>query len=244
MYLPYNGALAGSRRTASYLEFLGVPKKRIFTGYDTVSVMRIRELADAPPAPDGVPHAKRHFTVIARFVPKKNLSMALEAYALYLAARPNGSRELHFCGSGELEAELRARVAALGLTGVKFLGFLQERGIANELAGSLALILPSVEEQYGLVVNEAIAMGVPLLLSDNCGARDVLLRSGINGYIVEPDNPAGLAHYMAFLDRDRSEWERLSRNCRDFVPLADAPRFAEAVERVLASFDRRYASPE
>jgi glycosyltransferase involved in cell wall biosynthesis len=238
LYLPYNGALAGSPRTASYLEFLGLPREHILLGYDTVSLARIRGLAGAPPAPHGMPHAARHFTIIARFVPKKNLGMALDAYARYAAAAGGTARELHLCGSGEMEAELRARAASLG-TRVRFLGFLQEEGIARTLASSLALLLPSVEEQFGLVVNEAVAMGVPVLLSENCGARDVLVRSGVNGFIVEPDNPDGLAHYMTLLDRDAEEWRRLSRNCAEFAPLADAARFAEAVERVLAGFAPR-----
>jgi glycosyltransferase involved in cell wall biosynthesis len=87
-------------------------------------------------------------------------------------------------------------------------------------------------------------MGVPVLLSDNCGARDVLLRSAVNGYIVEPDNDAGLAHYMTLLDREPAEWQRLSRNCAAFVPVADASQFAGAVERALTVLDRRLVSSE
>lgn len=238
LYLPYNGALAGSPRTASYLEFLGMPRSRIFVGYDTVSVSRMRELAGAPPAPDGAPHSQRHFTVIARFVPKKNLGLALDAYARYAAECPGQPREIHFCGSGELDQELRLQAERLALPGIRFRGFLQEEGVARVLASSLALILPSVEEQYGLVVNEAVALGVPVLLSDNCGARDVLVRTGVNGYVFEPDSPAGLAHFMTLLDRDPAEWARLARKCRLFETAADTATFAGTVERAIESFRR------
>ncbi len=236
LYRPYQAALVAGQRTKSYLAFLGIPERRIFIGYDTVSTARIRECAGSAPAPGGVPHAERHFTVVARFVPKKNLGLAIDAYAAYVAQAPGTPRPLHLCGSGELEPALREQVARLGLEGVHFRGYLQEREIAQVLGSSLALILPSVEEQHGLVINEAIAMGVPVLASDNCGARDLLVRSAVNGYIFEPDNVPGLAHFMQLLDRDREEWARLARGARRFDAAADTGLFVEAVGQVLSSF--------
>ncbi|HZB91091.1 MAG TPA: glycosyltransferase family 4 protein [Stellaceae bacterium] len=238
LYRPYHAALVAGQRTRSYLAFLGMPEANIFIGYDTVSVARIRQSARAAPAPAGVPHAERHFTVVARFVPKKNLVLALEAYAAYVAHNPGARRELHLCGSGELEPMLRQHAERLRLDGVHFRGYLQEHEIARVLASSLALILPSIEEQHGLVINEAIAMGVPVLASDNCGARDLLVRSGVNGYIFEPDNAAGLAHFMGLLDRDAGEWKRLACGTRRFEPAADTSLFVEAVERVLTHLAR------
>lgn len=235
LYRPYQAALVSGHRTKSYLAFLGIPEERIFIGYDTVSTSRIRRSAGSEPAPGGVPHAKRHFTVVARFVPKKNLGLALEAYAAYVAQHPGAPRELHLCGSGDLEPMLRQQAEQLKLRGVQFRGYLQEHEIARVLASSLALILPSVEEQHGLVINEAIAMGVPVLASDNCGARDLLVRSGVNGYIFEPDNAAGLAHFMSLLDRDVAEWTRLAHGTRKFDRAADTRLFVESVERVLAA---------
>jgi glycosyltransferase involved in cell wall biosynthesis len=237
-YAPYAAAIVGSPRSAGYMQFLGFRPGRILVGYDTTSVARIRALAGAPPAPAGMPHAARHFTIIARFIAKKNLGMALDAYARYARGRVGTPRELHLCGAGELEDELRAQCENLSLSGVRFRGFLQERDIAGVLASSLALILPSIEEQHGLAVNEAVAMGVPVLVSDNCGARDLLVRSGVNGYVFEPDNIDGLAHFMTLLDADAEEWKRLARGSAGFVAAADAPTFATTVERAIALFER------
>ncbi len=233
LYRPYHAALAAGHRTKSYLAFLGIPERRIFLGYDTVSTARIRSAACAEPAPGGAPHAERHFTVVARFLPKKNLGLALDAYAAYIAENPKEPRELHLCGSGELEPALRQQADRLGLRGVRFRGYLQEDEIARVLASSLALILPSIEEQHGLVINEAIAMGVPILASDNCGARDLLVRSGINGYIFEPDNALGLARFMTRLHSDVGEWTRLALGTREFEPASDTKLFAQAVEQAL-----------
>jgi glycosyltransferase involved in cell wall biosynthesis len=235
LYRPYQAALAAGARSKSYLTFLGLPEGRVIVGYDTVSLDRVRAMAGVEPAPLGMPHAARHFTVIARFVPKKNLGLALDAYAAYAAQHPRAPRELHLCGSGELEAELKQQAERLGLKGVHFLGYLQEHEIARVLGSTLALILPSVEEQHGLVINEALAMGVPVLLSDNCGARDLLVRSGVNGFVFEPDNAAGLAHFMTIVDDDADEWTRLSVGARQFQDAADTKFFVAAVEQVLGA---------
>jgi glycosyltransferase involved in cell wall biosynthesis len=241
LYRPYHAALAAGPRTKSYLRFLRFPENRVFVGYDTVSVDRLQRHAGSAPAPAGIPHANRHFTVVARLVPKKNLTLALDAYAEYLAAKeqesaPSPPRALHICGSGELEPALREQARQLGLEQVHFHGYMNQQEVARILASTLTLILPSVEEQHGLVINEALAMGVPVLVSDNCGARDLLVRSGVNGYVFEADNISGLAHFMNLLDRDATEWARLSQGTHRFLPVADTSFFVASVERALAYF--------
>ena len=235
LYQPYDAALVGSARTKSYLEFLGLRPARIAVGYDAIALDRLTHLAGAAPAPDGAPHAARHFTAIARLVPQKNLSAAIDAYALYRRTAGASPRELHLCGAGPLEQELKTRAA--GIPGIVFRGFLQEAEIAATLATSLALLLPSVEEPFGLVVNEAIALGVPVICSHNCGASDLIVKSAVSGYVVEPDNIEGMAHFMALLDRDAEEWRRLARNTRQFRAGADVGTFVAAVGRIMAMLD-------
>ena len=235
-YLPYSGGLASGTRSIDYMRFLGLSSKRIRPNYNAVSTTRIRSLAGAPPAPEGVRYRDRHFVLVARFVPKKNVRMALEAFAMYVR-RSRNPRPLHLCGSGPLERELRHQVGVLGIESlVHFRGFLQTAEVCRTFASSLALLLPSVEEQFGNVVPEALAMGVPVILSDNCGARDLLVRSGVNGFVVEPDNPQGLALFMEMLADDEEIWERMCRSAIDFSKEGDAGRFAESAS-ALAGFE-------
>jgi glycosyltransferase involved in cell wall biosynthesis len=244
LYRPYHAALVGSPRSKAYLEFLGLRRRPVFLGYDTVSLSRVAQLAGSETAPGGIPHADRHFTIIARFVAKKNLGMALSAYATYCRRHPGVPRALHLCGSGELEDELRDQVARSGIPGVQFRGYLQEEAIARTLASSLAVILPSREEPFGLVVNEALALSIPVIVSDNCGARDLLVRQAVNGYVVEPDNIEGLARLMHLLDRDAEEWTRLARNAGRFRALADTAQFARGVEDIIRALPVRRPSEQ
>ncbi len=235
LYIPYHGAIVGSDRTRSYLRFLGFRDDRLFPGYDTVSVDRIRRLAGAPPAPAGMPYPRRHFTIIARLVAKKNIPMAIAAYEIHRDEAGADVRDLHICGSGELEGELRLDVERRGLEGVKFLGFLQAEGVARLLGTTLALILPSTEEQWGLVINEALAMGVPILCSDRVGARDSLVRVGVNGYVFEPDNVQGLARLMGQIAGDETQWRAFAEAALSFAEKGDATHFAKAVAEMVGA---------
>jgi glycosyltransferase involved in cell wall biosynthesis len=232
-FLPYQGAIVGGDRSRDNLRFFGFDPARIQFGYDTVSMERIRRLAGAQPAPAGIGFNDRHFTIVARLVPKKNIIAALSAYADYCRLAGSKARELHICGSGELESELRAATKRLGLDSVVFRGFVQSAEVAQVLSSTLALILPSVEEQWGLVINEALAMGVPILCSLNVGARDLLVRTAINGYLFEPDNPDGLARLFYSLGSDEDEWRRLAEGSSQLAPIADTAQFGKAIARMV-----------
>lgn len=233
--LPYKGALGCGRRSKDYLRFLGIPENKIMLEYDTLSVKRIQKLANALPAPHGIAYEDRHFTIVARLVPKKNLHMAIQAYAEYKKSSSN-YRPLHICGSGPLEAELKDLAKSLNVDqDVVFHGFIQSEQIAQLLASTLSLILPSIEEQFGLVVIEAQAMGLPVLLSEVCGARDNLIRNTINGFVFEPDNPDGLAWFMNVVANDKALWEKMCNSASQSAPKCDVSVFSKAVMSLLES---------
>ncbi|HLJ20537.1 MAG TPA: glycosyltransferase [Stellaceae bacterium] len=242
--LPYGSGMVGGERSRDYLRLYGFRADRVALGYDTVSIERVRALAGGPPAPDGVPFSERHFTIVARLVRKKNIAMALDAYARYCRAAGPAARALHICGDGPLMPDLTRQAKALGLEKVVFRGFVQAPEVAQELAGSLALILPSTEEQWGLVINEALAMGLPVLCSTNVGARDLLVRTAVNGYIFEPDNPTGLAALMAELSENEALWHRLAQGSLALAPLADTRHFADAATRLVSAAPLTSRAPE
>lgn len=234
-FLPYNGALAAGRRSGEYLEFLHFASKPIAFGYDAISVNRIREQAAGPGAPEGEAFGARHFTVVARMVPKKNLFGVLEAFAHYtrLTSTP---RQLHFCGTGPLQQQIKERAQELGLAGlVVFHGSVDSTAVSRILSRTVALLLLSTEEQFGLVIPEALSMGVPVIASNNCGACDELVRSGINGFVVEPDNPRGIAYFMNLLSSDALLWSEMATAAAAQASLGDTDRFVEACEKLTGS---------
>ncbi|MBD3679156.1 MAG: glycosyltransferase family 4 protein [Rhodobacteraceae bacterium] len=232
-FLPYRGMLASSTRSRDYARFLGFATDRVAGGYNSLSIARVRRDAGAPPAPEGEVFTQRGFLTVARLVPKKNLGMVLQAYAIY-RARVEDPRPLTICGDGPEEAGLRHLAEELGIAGdLRWCGFLQREGVAQELGRALALLLPSREEQFGNVVIEAQAMGLPVILSHVCGAADELVRDGVNGFTVSPDSAEGLAFFMELLHRDEALWRCMAQAAAERAEAGDVARFCEGLDQLL-----------
>lgn len=231
----YTAAIVGGRRHIDYFRFLGFRRRQVLPGYDGVGLDRIRRQAGGGVAPEGLPHADRHFIFVGRFVDKKNLHRLVDGYARYVAlAGPGKARRLLLVGSGEEENALRTRLAEHGADGLVDLpGFLGAEAVSRALAGSLALLLVSSEEQWGLVVNEALALGLPAVVSREVGSGDVLVRNLVNGFVIESGSPEGMAQAMLALASDPARWARMAHASRDRAWLGDADRLADAMEILL-----------
>ncbi|WP_339028226.1 glycosyltransferase [Bradyrhizobium symbiodeficiens] len=225
-YLPYSGALVSGARSESYLRFLGV-RGRIETGYDTIDGGRLTKMELSPP--ENV-KPKSYFIVVNRLVKRKNTDSVIAAFAAFCAEN-SAPIDLVIVGEGPEAASLRGLADRLGVADrVRFCGTIPNEQISPLLANALALLLVSSSEQWGLVVNEAIACGIPVIVSDAVGARDSLVRNFVNGFIVEVDNVQGLSRAMSEICRDPGRLispEYLSR-------AATVDCFADAVSRLLA----------
>lgn len=228
---PFSGALVGGARQMSYVRFLGFRQRPVLPGYNTVDVERIRSQAQSITGGTAPRFEDRAFIYVGRFVPKKLLHHTLNAYAGYVReAGPNPHR-LMMIGSGELEQQLRAQSETLGIAHlVDWPGFLDAPDVAARLAQGLALILISQEEQWGLVINEALAVGLPVIASTQIGAREALVRNLENGFVVEPGSEDGLTRAMLSTAESEARWTKLSTAAADRAWLGDAQRFADAVE--------------
>jgi glycosyltransferase involved in cell wall biosynthesis len=236
----FSGGIAGGERHVAYYRFLGLPERWIAPGYSAVSAARVRAEAETDLAPAGLDHAERDFVLVARFVAKKDIATAIRAYARFRAARPGSTRRLVLCGSGATEPALRALADQSAVAdGVVFAGFLDAAAVSRIVARALALILPSVQEPWGLVVNEAVSLNIPVLCTENVGARDALVRTGVNGFIVEAGNDEGLARFMGMLADDPALWRDMSLACARFAPLSDVPAFAAGIGQLLGEMPAR-----
>ena len=112
---------------------------------------------------------------------------------------------------------------------VDFTGFVPQADVARHLAGALCLLLPSVEEQWGLVVNEALAFSLPLILAENVGAIDLLAAQDQNAFILEANDRDGWAKAMASLGSNQSLWSRMVSHSASLAPLGDVSEFVRGV---------------
>lgn len=132
--------------------------------------------------------------------PKKRPGDLLEA--LELARKDHGDLRLLVVGSGELESELRIRARERRLP-VTFAGFLNQSEIPAAYVSADALVLPSdAGETWGLVVNEAMASGLPAVVSDRVGCREDLVSDGETGFSFPLGDTRALAACLTTLAKD------------------------------------------
>ena len=195
------GFVAGSPH-ADYLVRLGMPRDRILDGFDVVDNDHFARGSDAARddarrlrAELGLPD--RYFLSCARFVPKKNLATLLDAYQIYREIAGSGAWDLVLLGDGPLRSQLEFQIERLKLVSHIYLpGFQQYDALPTYYGLASAFVLPSVQEQWGLVVNEALAAGLPVLVSRICGCVPDLL-NGTPSAVFDPSDPVGMANQMA-----------------------------------------------
>ena len=245
----YSAALVGGQRHVDYLVELGMPRDRIFGGYDVVDnayfasrALEIRNSKFEIQKKYALP--ENYFLASARFIEKKNLPRLIRAYAEYRQrSEVRGQRsevgvsagstlwDLVLLGDGPLKPDLSRLISELRLQAhVNLPGFKPYEELPVYYAFAKAFVHASTTEQWGLVVNEAIASGLPVIVSDRCGCVPELVNG--NGFIFDPLDEQKLAARllkMASLSDDerRSLGDAGYRIAANFAP----ERFGEGLEQ-------------
>jgi glycosyltransferase involved in cell wall biosynthesis len=132
---------------------------------------------------------RKKFLFVGRYAPVKGVSILVEAYRLY---RCNSSEPwpLIVAGDGPLKHLFS------GVSGIQDFGFVQGKQLPGVLAEAACLVLPSVLEPWGVVIQEAAAAGLGVICTEECGAGDVFVQQDVNGFIVPTGNVDALANAM------------------------------------------------
>lgn len=174
---------------AAALESYGVVPDRIHEGFNAVDVSRFAAAASASPASRGPGH---RYVFVGQLIPRKNPDALLRAFALMCS--PEDS--LTYIGGGAEFAQLRSETTRLGLDRqVMFLDPMTNHDLAEHLHTFDTLVLPSEEEVWGLVVNEALAAGLRVVVSERAGVAASV--SGMSGVVVTTTSIKDVAAAMS-----------------------------------------------
>lgn len=154
----------------------GVPGGRVVSTYNAVDVAGIRSASST--SAHTAAHRKERFVYLGQLIHRKNVDGLLDSLALM----PE-STTLVIAGEGPEEAALQARARELGVAGrVEFRGYVPYAEVPAVLAEASTLVLPSRSEVYGLVVVEALAAGLQVVVTENSGVfPDVQDLAGVFG---------------------------------------------------------------
>lgn len=236
---PAVGAIAMGTNSAAYCAWLGVPHAKIFIAPNAADSAffsaRARELAPrraALRAELGLQGVVILF--VGRMVEHyKRVSVLLCAQQLLESKKLPA--QLVLIGEGPDRAGYESLCRELNLQNVRFLNFLDHDGLARQYAAADIFVLPSASETWGLVINEAMEFGLPIVTTRVVGASADLVAD--NGLIVPPDDVSALASALETLVTDASLRANMGALSRTRIaaqtPAAWADGFAHGLETML-----------
>ncbi len=224
-------AAVGSRAADAYraLAARGRPVANIPYFCDMATFVAARK----PPRTD--PNAPLRILYCGQLVHRKGVDLLVRAF-VRLAERDENVR-LKLVGDGELRADLVGAIPEGVRARVEFTGFLQVNELAAQFAGADVFVLPSRHDGWGVVVNQALAAGLPIICSDAVGAAVDLVAPGENGTIVPAGDEDAL--YNTFVDfaADREKLLRFAERSRaaadDWTPERGVDRWYDLFRTVV-----------
>jgi len=232
-----DGVFCYGRRSREYVMSYDVPEARIFRRVQAAALPAdhsdeqvLRHHESNPVDPD-----RPSFLFVGRLSHEKGLPDLVAAFARVRAELPRA--RLTLVGAGPLRASLERQAVALDVAeGIDFLGGRDAGQIVPLYLSHAALVLPSHSEPWGLVVNEALAHGLPVVVSDVCGCVPELVVDGVTGWSFPVGQVDALATAMSKAARMGEHRVDAARAClqaiASYVPDEAARQILQGCESI------------
>ncbi len=182
----------------------GMDEERIFLMPMMVNNEKFRRPADQKHTPKN-PFV---FLYVGRIIPHKNVEMLIKSFMA--AFKEQDDVTLRIVGRGESLDELKK--AYKDVSNIRFEGAKFADDLVKTYHTSHVLVIPSLYEPWGLVVNEAMAAGLPVLASSRVGAIYDLIEKRETGFVFDPENIEELVSLMQKVYKEKGLYEKLSSN--------------------------------
>ncbi len=234
----FDGYLAGSHASMEYFDQLGAPRERVtLFPQVTDNDFFARRAAELRPQREELKralsiHTRQVIMFVGQFIVRKGLCSLLDAFER--VAAENDGVGLLFVGQGPLEEEMRARCRASAAGKRIFIHpFVPQKILPKFYSIADLFVLPSLYDTFGVVVDEAMASGLPIVTTTGVGAAADLVRDGVNGRVVAPGDSAVLAQALAQLLNDDVLLQEMSTQSSQRISTWNVDLAAEGLIRCL-----------
>ena len=231
-----NAFVVPGKSSFAYVRTLGASEQAIFTAPNAVdnaffATQAENARAHADEFREKMKLPSRFILFVGRLVPEKGVFDLLDAYAK-LESGLRSEVGLVFAGDGISREDLAQQSKRISPGTICFPGFAQREDLASLYALAEALVLPTHSDPWGLVVNEAMACGLPIIVSSVAGCTADLVENGWNGYVLPPRDSEKLSVAINSLVQQpelrRQMSERSRGRIQNYSPEACADGLAAA----------------
>lgn len=230
----FDAALVSGAASCEYLVSMGIKRERIFWRYGVIDNDYLIEATDRfrlGRNESKVELPEKYFLACSRLIEnRKNICRLLSAFAAFRHKSPTLSHELIICGDGPDRQMQEEYCRAHGINGVSFVGFQQMDSLAKYYAHASCFVHPAINEAWGLVINEAMAAALPILISRRVGCAYDLVRPGVNGFTFDPydvDELAGQLLRMATMSS--IDLSRMGAASREMIQNVGPQQFSDGL---------------
>lgn len=234
----FDWAIAGGKPHIRYLKKLNFSPQRIARHYDVVDNTLFAERSSKARLTEtrskyGLP--ENYFVYVGRLAAEKNVDGLLLAFSEYVHA--GGTYSLVIVGDGPDSQSLQQQAKTLNIESlVHFVGFKTTQEVIPYYAFAKYFVLPSTREPWGLVVNEAMACGLPVIVSDRCGCVEDLVQDGVNGWTFDPYQKSQLVECLQKADHlPAAKKDSFVKSSLEIIGCYSPENWANEVVRVLAA---------
>lgn len=230
------GGFSSGKSATEYLHYYGIPKEKIhehcFTSLNEEDILpevvkdkavRKEKLGLQP---------KKTVLTVGQFIPRKGFDVLLKAWPPL-----DGDYQLLIIGGGDDRAQYEQFIQEHNLHNVIIKDFVPKALLAEYYRAADLFVLPTREDIWGLVINEAMANGLPVITTDHCVAGLELIQPGVNGYLVPVENTELLTKYISQILSDDALCNAMAEQNVTAMQGCTLSRIAEkhveAIEKIL-----------
>ena len=238
-----DACIASGKRAKEYFNCLGADEKKIFTALCTVDIDHFRRVSQLTRKNKcemkrslGI-RTEKVILYVGQLIERKGVKYLVEAYNQLRKECDDVS--LLILGYGYQKEELQELCQSQNIPDVCFVNHVEIDEMPKLYSIADLFVLPSCRDIWGLVLNEAMACGLPVITTRKVGASVDLVREGVNGYIVAEKNIHELYRAIKKIVIDSSLGEKMgqesSRLIQRFSIDSAVNGFLSAVEYVMSS---------